>query len=69
MDVLQAADPVLGDGQAEIVLDALVPDTGQVLAGEVAFDHGPLEFEAEHDVQVVGDLVRLDADEIRLDQV
>ena len=50
-------------------LIAVAPGFGQVADGEIAFEHGQLEVESQHDVQVVGDFVGFDADQRSLDLV
>ena len=40
--ILQAAALVVGDIEAQVILDALVPLAGQVLHGDIAGDHRPL---------------------------
>ena len=51
---------------AEVVLHPRVPRLGQVVERQSARDELLLELEAQDDVQVVGHLVGLDADERRL---
>ena len=65
VDVLQHAVGVVGDLDAEQPPHAVVPRRRQVGDGERALDQRALELEAHHDVQRVGELVGLDADERR----
>ena len=66
MGVLQDALPVVGDIHAQILLVQPVPLGGQVVGGEGAVEHPLLQLVAHHDMQAVGQLVRLRADEGRL---
>jgi hypothetical protein len=67
--VLQHAVRVrLGD-HAEIRVHRLVPALRQFVDAHRAVDEAALQFEAEHDVQVVGHLVGLHANEGRLHPV
>ncbi len=63
VDVLQRALTVVGHVQPEVGLEARVPRLGHVLDLELALEQLVLQLEAEEDVHVVRDLVRLDADE------
>ena len=63
MHVLQAAVAIVGRLDAEIGAHARAPRFGQVLHRELAFQHFQLEIEAQHDVQIVGDLVGVGADQ------
>ena len=47
----------------------LFHSSGSCSSGNVVGEHRLLELEAQDDVQVVGRLVRLDADQRRLDSV
>jgi hypothetical protein len=67
VDVLQAAQPVVGRNDAEEIPHPLVPGARQVAHGEVARDQRAFEAVAQDDVQRVGRLVGLDADEAALD--
>ena len=58
-----------GTVDAEVLPHAAVPLLGQLLERELVREHRLLELEAEDDVQVVRRLVRLDADQGRLDAV
>ena len=66
MDVLQHAVGVAFGDDAEQRPRFLPPGIGQVVHLQVAVDHAALQREAQQDVQVVGHLVGLDADERRL---
>ena len=69
MHVLQAAVAIVGRGEAEVRLEARAPGLGQVLDREPAFQHGQLQVEPHHDVQIVGHLVGVGADQRPLDLV
>ena len=69
MHVLQHADAVVRRLDADERAHALVPGGRQIVDAEVAAHQRELELEAQEDVQVVGDLVGLDADQRRLDEV
>ncbi len=62
VDVLEAAFGVVLHGESEEGLEAAVPLGGDIGEGELAGEDGAFQLEAEEDVQVVGDLVGLDAD-------
>src|SRR5205807_929052 len=63
--VLEDAARVVGDLDVEVVVHACVPGAWEVLHREAALDQLLLELEADDDVQVVRDLVRVDADQRR----
>ena len=67
--VLQAAVAVVGRGDAEVGLEARAPGLGQVLDREPALQQLQLQVEAQHDVQIVGHLVGVGADQRALDLV
>ena len=69
MHVLKHAEAVVGRLDADERAHALVPGVGQVADREGSAHQRELELEAQEDVQVIGDLVGLDADQRRLDQV
>lgn len=69
MHVLQDAIAVIRGADAKIRFEAFVPGFGQVFDSQLAFQHLQLEVEAQHDVQVVGHLVGVGADERALDLV
>src|SRR5438093_542258 len=66
VDVLECAVAVVRHVEPEIGLEARVPRLGKVFDLELALEQLVLQLEAEEDVQVVGDLVRLDADVSRM---
>ena len=68
-DVLEHALRVVRHLDAEQLAHALVPGLAHVLRLERPLDQLPLEVEAEDDVQAVGRLVGLDADEAGLGAV
>jgi len=61
--VLQHAQPVVGRGDAQVFLHARVPDFGQITHRQAAFQQRNFDLHAQHDVQVVGGLVGLHADQ------
>ena len=61
--VLQAAVAIVGRRDAEIGFHARAPRLRQILHRELAFQHFQLEIEAQHDVEIVGHLVGVGADE------
>ena len=63
VDVLKTAFGVIGHLQAEEFLEKLVPGGGEIADFEIPGDEAGFELETEKDVQIVGDLVSLDADE------
>src|SRR4051794_32088164 len=67
--VLQHAFGVARHVDAEVLPHAAVPLVRQLFERELLGEHRLLELEAEDDVQVVGRLVRLDADQRRLHDV
>ena len=67
--VLQHAHAVVRRNDADERAHALVPGGRQIVDRQVASHQRELELEAQEDVQVVGDLVGLDADQRRLDEV
>ena len=69
MDILQHAVGVVGHLDAQVLAHAGVPGLGQVGEAQLAFHDFLLQLEAQDDVQVVGGLVGLHADERRLDLV
>ena len=62
VDVLEHALGVVGRADAEVRFEAVVPCGREVAHVELPLHDRPLEIEAEHDVEVVRDLVGLDAD-------
>ena len=69
MHVLEHPEPVVRRLDTQVLAHALVPHLGQVLELDRLREQLLLELEAEDDVQVVGRLVGLDADQRRLDPV
>ena len=65
MHVLQAALRVVRDGDAEIVLIFLIPKRGNFIDRDLAVHERLFQFIADHDVQAVGQLVRVAAVEAR----
>src|SRR5438270_7915473 len=63
MNVLQAAERVGRRRELEHFLELVVPGGRYVGGRQIAAQQGLFQLEAENDVQVVGRLVRLDADE------
>ena len=61
--VLQHTLSVVGDIDAEVFVHARVPRFGQFGDREPVLDQVLLELEAEDDVEVVRELVRVDADQ------
>src|SRR5690606_30263011 len=50
VNVLQAPLRVVGNRNAQVIGEALVPDAWNVVDVQVATDQSPLQFEAQHDV-------------------
>src|SRR6476659_4547772 len=69
VDVLQDALGVVRHVDPEVVVHPAVPLVRQLVERELVAQHRLLELEAQDDVEVVRRLVRLDADERRLDAV
>ena len=69
VDVLEAATGVVGDFEAEEFFEEFVPSGGEVANGEITFKELGFQFKAEKDVEIVSDLVGLDADEGALDSI
>src|SRR6266508_1107754 len=69
VDVLEEPAGVVRDIEPEILGGARVPGLGKVGELELAVEDRELELEAHRYVQVVGDLIGLDADQRRLDLV
>ena len=63
MDVLQTAVAIVGRRDAKIGLHCRAPSLRQVLHAELALEQFQLEIEAQHDVQIVGHLVGVSANE------
>ena len=60
---------IIGRDNAQIFLHLGVPDLRQVLDLQFAFHQGNFQFQAQHDVQVVGGFIRFHADQRRFDFV
>ena len=69
MDVLQAAVAIVGRRDAEILLHAGAPRLRQVFHLQPAFQQVHLEIETHHDVEIVGHLVGVGADQRAFDPV
>ena len=69
MDVLEAATSVVGDFEAEEFFEEFVPRGGEVANGEITLKELGFQFKAEKDVEIVSDLVGLDADEGAFDSI
>ena len=65
MDVLHHPLSVVGRRHAQVGLHLFIPGPGQVGHPEVAPDQGPLQLEAQQDVQIVGNFIGLGADQVR----
>ena len=63
MNVLQHAAAVVGRSDAKVGAQALLPRLGEIPDGKLALEQRDLEIEAQHDVEVVGDLIGIGADE------
>ncbi len=63
MHVLQYAQRVIRHVDAEIFLDLGVPGLGQVLDLQRAVDQRRLDVGAQHHMEIIGQLIRLDPDE------
>ena len=61
MYVLQTAVAIVGWRDAKVGLHCRTPSLRQVLHAKLALEQSKLEIEAQHDVQIVGDLVRVGA--------
>ncbi len=66
MDILQDAPGIVWRDDPQVFLHFGIPGLRQILDGDRSFHHADLELQAQHDVQVVGGLIGLDADERRL---
>jgi len=64
VNVLQAAFRVGFGTNAEIFLVLIVPNLGDLRDLEIAPDQIALDLEADDDMEVVGEFVRLDPDEV-----
>jgi hypothetical protein len=66
--VLEGAVGDIRNLDAEVLVHLRVPCRRDIRGADLAGDHVLLQLEAQDDVQVVGGLVRLDADERGLDR-
>ncbi len=69
MHILHDAVPVVGRTQSEALRVAGVPGLGQIGNGKFAFQQVQFQPKADDDVQVIGDLVGLGANQRRFDAV
>ena len=63
MNILQHPLGIIGGRDAQIILHLVVPCLGKVRNDQTALHHGDLQFQAQHDVQIIGGFVRLNTDE------
>ena len=63
MHVLQTAVAIVGWRDAKLSLHCRTPSLRQVLHAKLALEQSKLKIEAQHDVQIVGYLVRVGANE------
>ena len=63
MDILQAAFAIVGHRHAEVAFHRLPPSARDIGDLDVALEQGGLELDAQHDVEVISELIRLRADE------
>ena len=61
MHVLQAPVAIVGRQEAEVGPHSLAPGLGKIFDPQAALEHLQLEVEAQHDVEIVSDLVRIGA--------
>ena len=66
MRILQAAVCVVGNGNAQVLVHKAIPKRGDVLGRGLAGKQHALNLVAHHNVQRIGELVRLGADQRRL---
>ena len=69
MRILQTAARVVGNGNAQILVHKTIPKRGDVLGRGLAGKQHALDLVAHHNMQWVGELVRLGADQRRLRDV
>ena len=69
VDVLEAATGVVGDFEAEEFFEEFVPRGREVADGKITLKELGFQFKAEKNVEIVSDLVGLDADEGALDSI
>ncbi len=65
VDVLETTLRIIRHLQSESFLELLIPYPGQVPGFNFSFDQAVFDLEPQDDVQVVGEFIRLDADEAR----
>lgn len=63
VDVLEDAFAIGGGRDGEVFFHAVIPGGGCVVDGEAVFEEFLFHFEAEDDVEIVGNFVGFDADE------
>ncbi len=66
---METATSVVGDFEAEEFFEKFVPSGREVANGEITFKELGFKFKAEKDVEIVSDLVGLDADEGAFDSI
>src|SRR5580698_6767343 len=69
VNVLQYAQGIVWDVECEKLLHFGIPGTRQIFDSDLAFEQGHFDFESQNNVQVVGDLVGLHANERRVHDV
>ena len=69
MHVLQAAVAVVGRHHAQIGVHSLAPGFRQIFHRQAALQHLQLQIEPQHDVEIVGHLVGVAADQRARDLV
>jgi hypothetical protein len=69
VSILEAADSIVARRGAEVSRVELAPRAGQIGCFEIAREKRALELEADHDVDVIGQLVGLNANEARLHMI
>src|SRR6266536_1266670 len=63
MDVLQAAVTIVGRNDADVTIHCGTPGARQISGPESSLQHAQFQFEAEHDVEIVSDLVGFGPDQ------
>ncbi len=66
---METATSVVGDFEAEEFFEKFVPSGREVANGEITFKELGFQFKAQKDVEIVSDLVGLDADEGAFDSI
>ena len=69
MRILQAAARVVGNGNAQVLIHEAIPKRGDILGCGLAGKQHALDLVAHHNVQRIGELVGLGADQRRLRDV